>query len=175
MKFGNGSYEIPGGRIHWHDGRSKRIDKQLFSRVYLCGIWGISHRNTTKRPTCMRCINARERIQKSLPSIPDEALPVAEEIRRAVPRPNSTPSLFCDQLGGSDYCPRFLVETRDGWHCPYTPTGLHPDSTDCLAHTSAQFANGLFSDAQVKAYCSWWNEQEDMQAAVGAQWPMEAE
>lgn len=89
--------------------------------------------------------------------LPEAALDVVVALRRDVPRPRELP------IG----CPlRFdmvHMGREFGWTCPQ---GLHP-----RANHDEDY--GLLFGADGEVFGSWWDEQEDAQAAVDAVWGKE--
>ena len=94
--------------------------------------------------------------------IPQEAMPVVEEIRRLVPRPEILPRIITSALrwDGSG-------EFEGGFCCPM---GLLPSARVSLPFLEGEVDNLDF--VKIEAFAHWWDSHgaEDAQAAVDAVW-----
>jgi len=98
-------------------------------------------------------------------TIPAEAWPVVEELRRAVPRPAVLPTKASPTRSLRWWSARFGREA--------CAMGLHPAATvPCPIPTSMNHWRQMFpaSDASVHIFMNWHDRQTDPQALVDSIW-----
>ena len=91
-------------------------------------------------------------------TIPAEAMPVVEVLRRDVPRPETLPEFRNTRL-------RWGRTSRRFGKCAM---GLHPKAWHDTPMTEDTFPA---PESAVVAFYGWWDSQTDPQAAVDAVWP----
>ena len=103
-------------------------------------------------------------------SIPEDAMPVVEIIRRDVPRPTRLP-------GFSIYFANIKCLRFNGCSCPM---GLHKNSTSYTpTQPEAFLGDDLIMEERmrlgepVESFAHWWDKQTDPKAAVDAVWGKE--
>lgn len=105
--------------------------------------------------------------------LPDKALPVVEEIRRAVPRPEHLPDFDAAHHDGQPF-PDSILCWRNAGGEPCCPMGLHPRAGKAMPEGESDFMvldlDIDEAEAAVVAFRDWWDEQKDDDAAVDAVW-----
>jgi hypothetical protein len=99
-------------------------------------------------------------------TIPNEALPIVEILRRDVVRPRHLPTIINFALRWLDYS-RSPVQSR-------CPLGLHKDSQKMCPWKIEQFAGGICKDRKAFAsFMAWWDRQRDAVYASDQIWGMQ--
>ena len=100
--------------------------------------------------------------------LPAEALPVVEEIRRRVAKPDSLPRAF---LG----CCLFWPAADSSGETEACVIGLHPNSRNLCVEDREAAADLGFPLHQITALRKWCDDQRDPQALVDAVWGRDEE
>lgn len=100
-------------------------------------------------------------------TIPKEAWPVVEEIRRHVPRPEELPTPRMEEYNIPDPC---LVWEHDGKDAK-CPMGLLSYALVDRPNSALDFdVECSFNDEQIRKFWTWWDTQKDAKEAVAEVW-----
>ncbi|MCH8137010.1 MAG: hypothetical protein IIB77_13620, partial [Proteobacteria bacterium] len=109
-----------------------------------------------------------EQEKKLMDPIPPGAMPVVEILRRNVDKPTTLPRLW-NKWGSVILWAR--QRNRNVWMSD--PMGLHKLSSTPTPYSGKDFAGGLCSTAEVRAFADWWDDvlAQDAQQAINDIWP----
>ena len=102
--------------------------------------------------------------------IPDAARPIVEAIRAEVPRPE--PRYFRLIQYGHGYAARQFLRSTDGHEV--CPMGMLPNAIEDTPEGQDGFRECKFTDNEIEAFFSWWDDKINAEAAVLAVWGEEA-
>ena len=106
-------------------------------------------------------------------TIPLEAMPIVEKIRKEVPRPPVLPKFWPGTVEKLRFLPDFAPSARVGGLC--CPMGLLPEALNSTPVRAFQIGLPYASvysadDKAVQAFYQWWDKQKDAEAAVNTVW-----
>jgi len=107
--------------------------------------------------------------------IPKNAMPVVNQIRRDIPKPDILPSRIRIREGSKNIVLRWnktiiskpIIGSVIKYFCPM---GLHKLSSSTCPISKYSFADEKRSNIAIIAFYTWWDKQIDAQAAVDAVW-----